>query len=226
LGALATQYTYEPFGKTAPFGIPSDNSIQYTGRENDDTGLYFYRARNYSPALQRFTSQDPIGRVSGSLKPYVYAGNNPLRSNDPSGLLEITPRMTVLAYPSTGAASEPPTGWQPPFDLWWRECIAKPEKCGGEQGWEDLKRRWDAIYGEQPCEVLEREISGRIRGFWSALGQGGRKDSDLKKLRTQLDDLWAEFHRNCRNMPVYRPGLRPDVVPRSHEDPLKGRFRR
>ena len=37
------------------------NSYQYTGRENDGTGLYFYRARYYAPALGRFISEDPIG---------------------------------------------------------------------------------------------------------------------------------------------------------------------
>jgi RHS repeat-associated protein len=32
-----------------------------TGRENDGTGVYFYRARYYSATFQRFIAQDPIG---------------------------------------------------------------------------------------------------------------------------------------------------------------------
>ena len=46
-GALATQYTYEPFGTTVMIGAPTDNPVQYTGRENDDTGLYHYRTRYF-----------------------------------------------------------------------------------------------------------------------------------------------------------------------------------
>ena len=59
VGAVQTEYTYEPFGKTTASGEASTNSLQYTGRENDATGLYYYRARYYHPGLQRFISEDP-----------------------------------------------------------------------------------------------------------------------------------------------------------------------
>ncbi len=55
-----------------------------TGRENDSTGLYFYRARYYSPTLQRFISEDPIG-FDGGINLYTYAGNQPTGRVDPSG---------------------------------------------------------------------------------------------------------------------------------------------
>lgn len=58
-GAVQTEYTYEPFGKTTIAGASNTNPYQYTGRENDGTGLYYYRARYYHPALQRFISEDP-----------------------------------------------------------------------------------------------------------------------------------------------------------------------
>jgi YD repeat-containing protein len=41
-GQVQTEYTYEPFGKTAFSGASNTNSYQYTGRENDGTGLYSY----------------------------------------------------------------------------------------------------------------------------------------------------------------------------------------
>ncbi len=37
--------TYAPFGDTAATGSPSTNPFQVTGRENDGTGLYYYRTR-------------------------------------------------------------------------------------------------------------------------------------------------------------------------------------
>src|SRR6202035_2928985 len=46
-GVVQTQYTYDPYGNTSAAGAANANSFQYTGRENDGTGLYFYRARYY-----------------------------------------------------------------------------------------------------------------------------------------------------------------------------------
>jgi len=70
-GAINTSYTYEPFGNMT-IGGSNPNPYQFTGRENDSTGLYFYRARYYSPTFQRFTSQDPSGFVRGGPNVYAY----------------------------------------------------------------------------------------------------------------------------------------------------------
>ncbi len=85
-GALDTTYAYDPFGNVAVNGT-SGNPYQFTGRENDGTGLYYYRARYYSPTLQRFISQDPIGLLGGNLDLYAYGLEDPVRYSDPLGLL-------------------------------------------------------------------------------------------------------------------------------------------
>ncbi|GBD99359.1 tRNA(Glu)-specific nuclease WapA precursor [bacterium BMS3Abin07] len=85
-GVMKTQYNYSPFGETTITGEPSDNPFQYTGRENDGTGLYYYRARYYSPELKRFISEDPIGFKSGDINLYAYTANNPVNRKDPKGL--------------------------------------------------------------------------------------------------------------------------------------------
>jgi RHS repeat-associated protein len=84
-GAIQTQYTYDAFGNTTTSGAASGNVSQYTARENDGTGLYFYRNRYYSPTLQRFISQDPAG-LGGGANFYAYVGNNPTNMRDPLGL--------------------------------------------------------------------------------------------------------------------------------------------
>ena len=83
-GIAGTGYTYEPFGKTAINGT-SANPFQYTARENDGNGLYYYRARYYSPTLLRFLSEDPIGISGGDLNFYSYVRNNPVNLVDPDG---------------------------------------------------------------------------------------------------------------------------------------------
>ena len=41
-----------------------DNPYMFTGRRFDDeTGLYYYRARYYSPGIGRFMSADPLWTV-------------------------------------------------------------------------------------------------------------------------------------------------------------------
>ena len=56
----------------------------YTGREKDETGLMYYRARYYAPDIGRFTQQDPIG-LMGGLNAYAYVNNSPAMFNDPMG---------------------------------------------------------------------------------------------------------------------------------------------
>jgi RHS repeat-associated protein len=100
-GAVQSEYTYESFGKATGTGASNSNPFQYTGRENDGTGLYHYRARYYHPALQRFVSEDPILHAGNpdipyltprliddpmSLHTYAYVKNNPLLFTDPVGL--------------------------------------------------------------------------------------------------------------------------------------------
>jgi RHS repeat-associated protein len=89
-GTVQTAYTYEPFGATSVSGTTSTNAQQFTGRENDGTGLYYYRARFYSPARQRFIADDPIGFVGG-VNLYEYTRNNPTNLIDPSGEVPFLP---------------------------------------------------------------------------------------------------------------------------------------
>ncbi|MGH7837350.1 MAG: RHS repeat-associated core domain-containing protein [Candidatus Binataceae bacterium] len=84
-GALATSYTYDPFGNVSTSGAANVNPYQFTGRENDATGLYFNRARYHSPTYQRFIAQDPVGFGGGDPNFYAYAFNDPLSYVDPSG---------------------------------------------------------------------------------------------------------------------------------------------
>jgi RHS repeat-associated protein len=84
-GTLQTEYTYEPFGMTTTSGGASGNSLQFTGRENDGTGLYYYRTRYYYPQIGRFASEDGAGLAAG-INVYVYANNSPNNYNDTTGL--------------------------------------------------------------------------------------------------------------------------------------------
>ena len=83
-GTKRVAYTYDSYGATTADATFA-NPYQYTARENDGTGLYYYRARYYSPDKQRFISWDPIG-LKGGINTYGYVGGNPLSFTDPKGL--------------------------------------------------------------------------------------------------------------------------------------------
>jgi RHS repeat-associated protein len=83
-GTVTTTYRYGPFGSTSITG-PSTNPFQFTGRENDGNGLYYYRARYYSPSHSRFLSEDPLEFDAGDPNLYAYVFNNPTNFVDPTG---------------------------------------------------------------------------------------------------------------------------------------------
>ena len=85
-GSVQTEYTYEPFGSVTTSGASSLNTFGFTGRENDATGLNFYRTRYYDPGLQRFISTDPIGFSAGDWNLFAYALSSPTNFSDPFGL--------------------------------------------------------------------------------------------------------------------------------------------
>lgn len=84
-GAVQTSYTYEAFGNSTASGQSSTSSYQFTGRENDGTGLDYYRARYYNPTFQRFVSEDQMGFAAGDPNLYEYAAGTPTDATDPSG---------------------------------------------------------------------------------------------------------------------------------------------
>jgi RHS repeat-associated protein len=93
--SLEVGYAFSPYGQTQKVGVEnqqlgSENSSQYTGRENDNNGLYFYRARYYDPVLKRFISEDPIS-LDGGVNVFGYVEGDPVSWIDPEGLIETDP---------------------------------------------------------------------------------------------------------------------------------------
>jgi RHS repeat-associated protein len=84
-GAVVQTYQYDAFGNIVDTMTEDDFSpYTYTGREwDDETGLYYYRARYYDAEVGRFLQTDPVG-----VQIYTYVSNNPTNLIDPSGLVE------------------------------------------------------------------------------------------------------------------------------------------
>ncbi|WP_194714285.1 RHS repeat-associated core domain-containing protein [Noviherbaspirillum soli] len=128
-GQVRTTYQYEPYGATTVQGEAGANSFQYTGRENDGTGLYYYRARYYHPELGRFVAEDPIG-LAGGINTYAYVKGDPVSFTDPDGLRfrlpqprpnnnpnlppELGERTPYVPPEQRAATDKIPDAWSPP----------------------------------------------------------------------------------------------------------------
>lgn len=88
-GEVQNNYDYDIFGSPI-LTIETDAcNIRYAGEYLDnETGLYYLRARYYDPNIGRFISEDSYwGEDSNplNLNLYTYCYNNPIRFIDPTG---------------------------------------------------------------------------------------------------------------------------------------------
>jgi RHS repeat-associated protein len=85
-GALVSFEEYYPFGETS-FGSYGKKRYRFCGKEKDEeSGLYYYGARYYSPWTCRFVSVDPLAGKYAQLTPYNYASNNSITHIDVDGM--------------------------------------------------------------------------------------------------------------------------------------------
>ncbi|HEY1604863.1 MAG TPA: RHS repeat-associated core domain-containing protein [Allosphingosinicella sp.] len=80
------------------YGIPNVAAnlgrFQYTGQAwLPELGMYYYKARIYSPTLGRFLQTDPVG-YNDQVNLYGYVGNDPINRSDPTGELQDESNQT------------------------------------------------------------------------------------------------------------------------------------
>jgi|GEM_PF-835263 len=92
-GKIVNNYKYDEWGNTLVANEGVKNPFKYSGEIYDDeTGLYYLRARYYDPEVGRFISEDSYeGTIANplSLNLYTYCYNDPISYIDPSGHMGI-----------------------------------------------------------------------------------------------------------------------------------------
>lgn len=89
-GTIVNNYQYDSFGRivSKTEGVP--NLFLWAGAQFDEeSGLYYMKARYYDPESGRFLEEDPLYVIGSGLNLYSYVKNNPLNIIDPDGLFLI-----------------------------------------------------------------------------------------------------------------------------------------
>ena len=109
-GHALQQNSYDEYGIPAP---GNRGRFQYTGQAwLPELGLYYYKARMYSPTLGRFLQTDPIGYADG-LDWYDYAHGDPVNFTDPLGLMRYHCDSHGHCTDSSGHPVDPKTKLNP-----------------------------------------------------------------------------------------------------------------
>ncbi len=203
-GNVTTSYTYGAFGQTVVAGAVSPNTLQYTGRENDGTGLYYYRARFYHPGLSRFISEDPLGFRAGDVNLYRYVTNRPTIATDPLGLWrkEDHERLTREVAKACGLSEDD------------ADVVAEASRGVDEDGsviWPGSRRH--AMPGTRWKDVVDRQM-GRATGGY----RGGDRRGALTQLGIgshTVQDAWAHDLRYPNQ------GTIREHIPRTARDPRR-----
>ena len=92
-GNTVNSYSYDEWGNILSSQEQIVNPMKYAGEYYDEeTGLYYLRARYYDPTIGRFISKDSYeGDITNplSINPYTYCSSNPINRWDPSGHFDV-----------------------------------------------------------------------------------------------------------------------------------------
>lgn len=115
---IVTNYTYGPYGEPLQkVGNVDVIPFRYAGYYYDEeTGLYYVKARYYSPEIGRFMTRDQVDFAEMteplSLNPYAYVHGNPVKYVDPEGkwvswpgVFSVGISLSKMSFGSSGKTS-------------------------------------------------------------------------------------------------------------------------
>ena len=179
-GNLESEFKSLPFGQKV---LNSGIDYPFTGKEEDESGLYYFGARYYDNNLGRFSSVDPMVGQAENL-PYAYVTNNPMNLVDPTGMESWTmDSSNVFGAPGWVSESVPDevfTSMQ--WEVGQQDSSVNFYKFGSGWGMTNSAGSW-ADYGNG--ELIK----------YSAMGIGVLSDMDLRRMAGEVGYLEELIHQ-------------------------------
>jgi len=167
---VVESYDFDPWGVLMPGRtLGSGTKEGFTGKEQDtETGLDYFGARYYMPALARWAAVDPLSEKHPEWSPYNYVLDNPLALFDPDGRqVDASRHLTPLqAQPGCGAGGDPVACLSAAL-----HPINQAQAAVEELVSQELEGFGCGSQGGYGCEVPEMGSAGALLGqFFLVLG--------------------------------------------------------
>jgi RHS repeat-associated protein len=195
--------TYDEYGipgaaQTAPASLSSHGRFQYTGQAwIPELGMYYYKARIYSPTLGRFLQVDPIG-YDDQVNLYAYVGNDPLNKVDPSGNGAITVgKWGRRIYRSKGNVGGATRETVKELKTDWHAL----DNDANTTGWQKLGAAADLILGtDLYSSVFPDKVGDRIKGDLPGANEIGddERAGAIEELGASIEQRTKEMRNATR----------------------------
>ena len=219
-GAVAASYEYDAFGQVVSKQGTQRSPFRFTARELDEaTGLYYYRARYYDPALGRFLTKDPVharGTDALALNAYAYARNNPIRYVDGMGLEpnQVSYGAITLGRPASPPAAQAGNSGAITVDSPAMPPAANPGPPSGQSWGSAPETSLETVFEPRPSgAAIARYVNGWAEGALCKLDHYRSVAESLHSARAAVYNL--ETILSCQTNHGISPQLRniPDSRP-------------